>query len=672
MTEWQTLLPSPIHASRIARKSTPRSHSVKKSARAWHGCSKSDSPLMTGTLAWRASPVIVACEFTRAMMPSTHRERLRATSGTDSRVPSPISRPTRWTARPPSWMMPTSKVTRVRSEALSKISAKVLPASGDSRRPAFRRCFRSAARANSSSAASRVKSAADRKCRTSGASEHGLDDPQRLLALALGDDEGRRQPEDLLSRRQHQEPGLAARVDDRPGRHRQLGADEQAAAAHDLHLRVRSLDGPEPVHQIAAALGGLLPELAVEHGGHGGQRDRGDERRPAEGRSMGSRYQDAGDILARQHGADRHAVGKRFRERHDVRLDPVVLIGPEPPGPRDAGLDLVDDEERARLVAELAQPAQVVVVGQVHAALALDAFHDDASGAVVDRALHRAQVVVGHVLEAGHQGLKAVLVLLLAGRRQGREGAPVERVAGGHELDAVRRDPLACILAGDLERRLVGLGAGVREEHAVGERMLDEQLGQVDLRRRVIEVGDVQERRRRLLDGAGHSWMAVPQRGDRDARAEVQVLAALRVPDAHAVASHENDRGAAAVVGSVVLRRPFQERLGVHRRRPHRTISVPIPSRVKSSSRIACGWLPSMLWAFAMPPSRARSEDSTLGSMPPSITPSLTSRSASLRASVLISLRSESRMPWTSVRWISFSAPRAAAMSPATRSALML
>src|SRR5207247_2267516 len=34
ITEWQTLLPSPIHASRIAPKSRPRSQSVKKSASA--------------------------------------------------------------------------------------------------------------------------------------------------------------------------------------------------------------------------------------------------------------------------------------------------------------------------------------------------------------------------------------------------------------------------------------------------------------------------------------------------------------------------------------------------------------------------------------------------------------------------------------------------------------
>ena len=50
---------------------------------------------MTGMLAWRASASMVAWAYTRATMPSTQRERLRATSGTDSRVPSPISLPAR-------------------------------------------------------------------------------------------------------------------------------------------------------------------------------------------------------------------------------------------------------------------------------------------------------------------------------------------------------------------------------------------------------------------------------------------------------------------------------------------------------------------------------------------------------------------------------------------------
>src|SRR5947208_11581073 len=97
-----------------------------------------------------------------------------------------------------------------------------------------------------------------------------------------------------------------------------------------------------------------------------------------------------------------------------------------------------------------------------------------------------------------------------------------------------------------------------------------------------------------------------------------------------------------------------------------------MPSRVNNSSRIACGTRPSMMWAFEVPLSSARSDDSILGSIPPSITAAAMSRSASFRFSVLIRRASLSRMPWTSVRWMSFSAPSAAAISPATRSALML
>src|SRR5205807_473775 len=126
-------------------------------------------------------------------------------------------------------------------------------------------------------------------------------------------------------------------------------------------------------------------------------------------------------------------------------------IGPS--GPRDTRLDLVDDEEGTRLIAELPEPAQVVLVGDVDPALALDALDEHAGGAVIDRALHRAQVVVGHVLEAGHQWLEAVMVLLLAGGRDRRERAPVERVPRGDELDPVRGDPLAGVLPGELEGR---------------------------------------------------------------------------------------------------------------------------------------------------------------------------------------------------------------------------
>src|SRR3989441_1180089 len=166
--------------------------------------------------------------------------------------------------------------------------------------------------------------------------------------------------------------------------------------------------------------------------------------------------------------------------------------------------------------------------------------------------------------------------------------------------------------------------------------------------------------------------MAVTEGGDGNPCREVQVLAAVRVPHPHAVAPHQAD-GSPAVIRGVVPGRPLEQRLGVHRLGiTHRTISVPMPSRVKSSRRMACGSRPSMMCALAVPPLSARRDDSTLGSIPPSMTPSWTSRSASLRLRVLVSRPEASMIPWTSVRWMSFSAPSAAATSPATRSALML
>ena len=79
---------------------------------------------MTGIPAYWASSKTAWWSKVRAMMPSTQRPRLRATSGTVSRTPN---LPSRYTAWPPSWVMPASKVTRVRSEGFSNSIASVCP-----------------------------------------------------------------------------------------------------------------------------------------------------------------------------------------------------------------------------------------------------------------------------------------------------------------------------------------------------------------------------------------------------------------------------------------------------------------------------------------------------------------------------------------------------------------
>src|SRR5262245_31617208 len=63
----------------------------------------------------------------RAMIPSTMPSSVCATSPIASRLPRPTSLPWMAMAWPPSWVMPVSKETRVRSDGFSKTIARVFP-----------------------------------------------------------------------------------------------------------------------------------------------------------------------------------------------------------------------------------------------------------------------------------------------------------------------------------------------------------------------------------------------------------------------------------------------------------------------------------------------------------------------------------------------------------------
>src|SRR4029079_9974691 len=101
-------------------------------------------------------------------------------------------------------------------------------------------------------------------------------------------------------------------------------------------------------------------------------------------------------------------------------------------------------------------------------------------------------------------------------------------------------------------------------------------------------------------------------------------------------------------------------------------ISVQIPLRVNTSRRMAWGIRPSMIWALPTPPPRASKHACTLGNIPSLIVPFFPIRCTSLRETVERWCPFVPRMPFTSVIITNFSAPSAAAIAPATRSALML
>ncbi len=97
------------------------------------------------------------------------------------------------------------------------------------------------------------------------------------------------------------------------------------------------------------------------------------------------------------------------------------------------------------------------------------------------------------------------------------------------------------ILADQLDAALDGLRAGVAEEHRVGERVLDQPLGQLlavadpEQVRRVPELGAL------LGQGLDQVGMAVAQRVHGDTGGEVQVTSAVHRVEIVALSAFEHD-----------------------------------------------------------------------------------------------------------------------------------
>ena len=119
--------------------------------------------------------------------------------------------------------------------------------------------------------------------------------------------------------------------------------------------------------------------------------------------------------------------------------------------------------------AELADAAQVAVGRDDHAALALDRLDQHGDGVLVDGRLEGRQVAVRDDDEAGRERAEAVARVRVVGEADDGGGAAVEVAGGDDDLGLVGGDALDLVapLAGDLDRGLDGLGAGVHRQHEV-------------------------------------------------------------------------------------------------------------------------------------------------------------------------------------------------------------
>ena len=238
------------------------------------------------------------------------------------------------------------------------------------------------------------------------------------------------------------------------------------------------------------------------------------------------------------------------------------LLGRAAGGDREAGLDLVEDQDDAVAAGDVADGLEVARLREHDAEVHHRRLHDHAGGLAallgeaLDAALHRARVVERHGDREVDDGLRdaravrqrrevlvvADLVVLDADRDH---HAVVVAVVGAEDL----HDRLAAgRAAGDADRVHRGLGARVGEAPlgqppAAGKLVADDDrvLG----RRREVRAGGVA-----LLDRGTDRRVGVALDHRAEAVVEVPHLVAVHIPHARAGAALEVDRpGVAQLVG---------------------------------------------------------------------------------------------------------------------------
>mmetsp|Transcript_6064 Transcript_6064/g.24216 ORF Transcript_6064/g.24216 Transcript_6064/m.24216 type:complete len:373 (+) Transcript_6064:1199-2317(+) len=283
---------------------------------------------------------------------------------------------------------------------------------------------------------------------------------------------------------------------------------------------------------------------------------------------LGPGHEGVVDLLLREDRAHRHAaVGDALGHGHQVGRDAEGLRAERVAGAAEAGDDLIEDQQDAVLVADLAQPLQIALRRNQHAGGAGHRLDDDGGDGrgVVQR--HEALQVVGklgavlghadreriarrvmRVADVVHAGQQAAEHLAVGHHAADRDAAEVHAVVAALAADepgAARLAAHAVVGDGHLQGGLDRLGAGVGEEHAVQPGRSDgcQPFGQLE----GLGVGHLEGRRkvqlgRLLLDGLHDAGPVVagidaPQAGD-----AVQHLAALVVAKEHAVGLSQQPR----------------------------------------------------------------------------------------------------------------------------------
>ena len=334
----------------------------------------------------------------------------------------------------------------------------------------------------------------------------------------------------------------------------ELQADQQALAADVEHdVRVAVLQAVELLGEVAGQFADVVHQFGLGELLHRGERHGHGQRVAAVGRAVRTDGHAGARRRAGDAGADREAAAEGLGQGHDVRLHAGrPFPGEQLAGAAETALDLVEDQQRAGLVAELAHLLELLVGQGAGAALALHRLDDDRRGGRADGGLQGLHVAERQLDEARHARTETFEIGRVARGVDRRQGAAVERAVEADDVDPLGLALGPVILARGLDRALDRLGAGIGEEHLVQAGGVGQHLGQLFLARDLEDVGDVPELLGLVLHRLHQLGVRVAERVHRDAGHAVEIGLSVRGEQARALASFERQRGAVVDAHDVV------------------------------------------------------------------------------------------------------------------------
>jgi len=161
------------------------------------------------------------------------------------------------------------------------------------------------------------------------------------------------------------------------------------------------------VHQIITHLFAVGDDLFFLHGLYNRQRRRGNQRSAAKGGCVRTGCKGRRNLIRGKHGPHWKSVGQSLGQRHDVRLDVVVLIGKQRACASHPGLDLIEDQQNSLSVAESSQIGKVILRWHLNPALSLDRFYHYRACRIVNGFFYCVNIVERDIGKPGQQGIKS-------------------------------------------------------------------------------------------------------------------------------------------------------------------------------------------------------------------------------------------------------------------------